>query len=85
MWLSGHTGTHRAGHLRPASPLNINNDVWKKRDSVDAAAARITQILQTPGLRDRLGMQARETVRRNFLMSRLAEDWIDLLTEFSRS
>ena len=52
-------------------------------DSVDEAAARIVQILQTPGLRGRLGVEARETVRQNFLMSRLAEDWLDLLAEFS--
>jgi trehalose synthase len=51
--------------------------------SVDEAAARIVQVLQTPELRDRLSVQAREAVRRNFLLSRLAEDWIDLLTEFS--
>src|SRR5262249_20773873 len=52
-------------------------------DSGDDAAAGIVQILRTPELRDRLGAQAREKVRRNFLMTRLAEDWIDLLAEFS--
>ncbi len=52
-------------------------------DSVDAAAARIVQVLRTPQLRDLVGARARETVRRNFLMSRLAEEWIDLLAEFA--
>lgn len=52
-------------------------------NSVDEAAARIVQILRTPELRDTLGAGARETVRQNFLMSRLAEEWVDLLTEFS--
>jgi trehalose synthase len=50
-------------------------------DTVDQAADRIVQILKDPGLRQRLGTRAKETVRENFLMSRLVEDWIDLLSE----
>jgi len=30
-------------------------------------------------MRRRLGARAKETVRENFLMSRLLEDWLDLL------
>ena len=48
-------------------------------DTIDQAAERIVQVLRDPGLRARLGSRARETVRQNFLMSRLFEDWIDLL------
>src|SRR5262249_53973064 len=48
-------------------------------DSVDEAAERIVQVLKDPKLRDRLGRNARETVRQNFLMTRLAENWMDLL------
>jgi trehalose synthase len=48
-------------------------------DSVDQAAARIVQLVRNPALRARLGGRARETVRENFLMSRLFEDWLDLL------
>ena len=51
-------------------------------DTVDEAAARIVQILRDPRLRDRLGTRARETVRENFLMSRLLEDWLDLLADY---
>jgi trehalose synthase len=40
------------------------------------------QIIKNPDLRERLGMRAKETVRQNFLMSRLVEDWIDLLSNF---
>jgi hypothetical protein len=36
---------------------------------------------EDPGLRQRLGARARDTVRENFLMSRLLEDWIDLLSD----
>jgi trehalose synthase len=32
-------------------------------------------------LRERLGARAKESVRKNYLMSRLLEDWIDLLAE----
>jgi trehalose synthase len=51
-------------------------------DSVDQAAQRIVQIIKNPDLRERLGTRAKETVRQNFLMSRLVEDWIDLLSNF---
>jgi trehalose synthase len=50
-------------------------------NTIDQAAKRIVQILKDPRLRARLGARASETVRENFLMSRLAEDWIDLLVE----
>jgi len=53
-------------------------------DTVDQAAERIVQILSDPALRERLGSRAKETVRRNFLMSRLLEDWIDLLAIYDR-
>jgi trehalose synthase len=49
-------------------------------DTVDEAAERIVQILKHPELRHRLGARAKETVRDNFLISRLLEDWIDLLS-----
>jgi trehalose synthase len=53
-------------------------------DTVDEAADRIVQILKDPRLRSRLGARAKETVRDNFLISRLLEDWIDLLAAYDR-
>jgi glycosyltransferase involved in cell wall biosynthesis len=53
-------------------------------DNVEQAAECIVQLLQDGRLRERLGSCARETVRENFLMSRLAEDWIDLLAKLNR-
>jgi trehalose synthase len=53
-------------------------------DTVDQAAERIVQLVEDPGLRRRLGARARETVRENFLMSRLLEDWLDLLAGYRR-
>ncbi len=43
------------------------------------AAKRIVQVLSDPDIRRRLGSRAQQTVRDNFLMSRLVEDWLDLL------
>ena len=52
--------------------------------SVDQAAERIVQLLRDRDLRRRLGDRARETVREKFLMSRLLEDWLDLLAGCQR-
>jgi trehalose synthase len=52
--------------------------------TIDQAAERIVQLLKDPRLRQRLGSCARETVRQNFLMSRLLEDWLDLLPSYLR-
>ncbi len=47
--------------------------------TVDQAAERIVELLRDEDLRRRLGERAKETVREKFLMSRLLEDWLDLL------
>lgn len=51
-------------------------------DSVDEAAGRIVQVLKNPGLGRQLGEKAKETVRERFLMTRLMEDWLDLIGSF---
>jgi trehalose synthase len=53
--------------------------------TVDEAAARIVQLLGDRALRDRLGHEARETVRQRFLMSRLIEQYLDLFSAFETS
>jgi trehalose synthase len=50
----------------------------------DQAAARIVQLIKDPGLREQVGSRAKESVRQNFLMSRLLEDWLDLLCKYER-
>jgi trehalose synthase len=52
--------------------------------STDEAAARMVQILEDPLLRQQLGSRAKASVREKFLMSRLLEDWLDLLTKYGR-
>jgi trehalose synthase len=48
-------------------------------DSVEQAADRVVQLLRDPALRQRMGARGRETVRQRFLLSRLLEDWLDLI------
>ena len=50
-------------------------------DTVDQAAQRIVELLTDGELRERLGANAKRTVRENFLLTRLMEDWIDLLAD----
>jgi trehalose synthase len=54
-------------------------------NSIEEAAARILEILRNPELARRLGANGREAVQRKFLLSRLAEDWIDLITSLRAS
>jgi len=54
--------------------------IWQCHiDLTDPDPAVFVQLLKDGWLRERLGRRARETVRERFLMSRLGEDWIDLL------
>jgi trehalose synthase len=48
------------------------------------AAARMVHLLTNPALRERIGARAKESVREKFLMSRLLEDWLDLLIRYER-
>jgi trehalose synthase len=54
-------------------------------ESVEQAAERIVHILNDPGLREKLGKRAKETVRGRFLMTRLMEDWLNLIGSFEAS
>lgn len=50
--------------------------------SVDEAARRMVQLLKDEKLRTNMGKEARETVKREFLMFRLLEQYIDLFNGF---
>jgi len=49
--------------------------------SIEETAARIVQILRDPMLGDYLGQNARQTVKEKFLLTRLLEQYLDLMLE----
>lgn len=51
-------------------------------DSVEKAAERIVQVVKDGKLREQMGKRAKERVRQRFLMTRLLEDWLDLIGSF---
>jgi len=53
--------------------------------SVTDAAERIVQLIKNEKLRDKLGRKAKETVRKNFLLTRLIEQHLDLFNSFESS
>lgn len=50
--------------------------------SPEEAAARLVQLLKNEGLRQEMGRKAREKVVNHFLLSRLAEQYLDLFASF---
>lgn len=48
-------------------------------ETVEQAAARIVQLVENPKLRRTLGDNARESVRERFLLTRLMEQWLELI------
>jgi trehalose synthase len=53
--------------------------------SIEEAADRIVRLLKDEDLRRRMGREARETVRKNFLLTRLVEQYLDLFNSFEPS
>jgi trehalose synthase len=50
--------------------------------SIDQAAERIVQLLKDDDLRNKLGAEARKTVRKHFLLTRYLEQCLDLFNSF---
>ena len=50
--------------------------------SVEEAAARLVQLLKDKKLREQMGQKGKETVRKQFLMIRLLEQYLDLFNSF---
>lgn len=50
--------------------------------SIEETAERIVQLIKDRDLRKKLGLEARETVRNNFLMIRYLEQYLDLFNSF---
>ena len=53
--------------------------------SVEETAKRIIQLLKNKSLRERLGKNAKETVRKNFLLPGYMEKYLDLFNAFEHN
>ncbi|MGD8850404.1 MAG: glycosyltransferase, partial [Anaerolineales bacterium] len=51
-------------------------------DSVEEAAERMVELVRTPEKRKAMGKAAREVVRERYLLTRLLEDHLDLISSF---
>jgi trehalose synthase len=79
MWKGAAVVGARVGGIRHQIEEGVNGFL---AEGIEETAQRIVQLLQDETLRYRLGEQARETVRKRFLMTRLMEDWLDLIASF---
>jgi trehalose synthase len=79
MWKGAAVIGGRVGGIRHQIEDGMNGFLV---DSVEQAAERMVQLLRDRSLRERLGAAARRTVAERFLMSRLMEDWLDLIGAF---
>lgn len=79
MWKGAAVIGGRTGGLRHQIEDGVNGFLV---ESVPEAAERLIQLLKDASLRRRLGEKATQTVRERFLMTRLMEDWLDLIASF---
>ena len=49
--------------------------------SIDETAKRMVELINDKKLRDEMGSKARDTVRKNFLLTRYLEQYVDLFAE----
>lgn len=79
MWKGAAVIGGRAGGITQQIEDGVNGFLV---DTVEQAAERIVALLKDRSLAARLGEVARATVRDRFLMTRLMEDWLDLIGSF---
>lgn len=63
----------------PLQIIEAQNGFLVEPQDKDAFASRIVQLLRDPDMAEEMGRTARETVRENFLITRLLSDYLDLL------
>ena len=79
--MEGHAGDRQAMSVASAirfvtAKMASWSRPWKQ------AAERIVQVIKDAKLREKLGASARESVRQRFLLTRLMEQWLDLIGAF---
>jgi len=82
MWKGAAVVAGNVGGIRHQIEDGVNGFLV---DNVEACAARIVQLLKDPKLRGQIGTQAHQTVREKFLMTRLMEEWLDMIASFEPS
>jgi len=65
----------------PLQMKDGENGFLLEPDDTKEFANRIIKILQNPGLSEEMGRKGREVVRKNFLLTRLLSDYLDLLKD----
>jgi len=68
----------------PLQVIDGENGFLVMPDDTQGFADRVTEILQNPDLATEIGKKSKETVRNNFLITRLLSDYLDLLTDVIR-
>ncbi len=79
MWKGAAVIGGRAGGIAHQIEDGINGLLV---DRVAETAERMVALLKNRPLASRLGQRAKDTVRSRFLMTRLMEDWLDLIGSF---
>lgn len=79
MWKGTPVIGGRVGGIRHQIEDGVNGFLV---ETVEQAAARIVQLVKDSDLAASLGACARQTVTERFLMTRLFEDWLDLIGSF---
>jgi trehalose synthase len=65
----------------PLQLVEAENGFLVEPQDKEAFASRIIQLLQNPDMADQMGKKAKETVRENFLTTRLLLDYLTLLND----
>lgn len=68
----------------PLQIIDGENGFLFEPDDNDGFAGRVVQILQDPKLSENISIKAKESVRRNFLITRLLSDYLELLIDIFR-
>jgi len=82
MWKGAAVIGGNAGGIRYQIKDGVNGFLVS---SVEETAERIVQLLKDKKLREKLGSNAKDTVRKKFLLIRLIEQYLDLFNSFETS
>jgi len=82
MWKEAAVIGGRVGGIRHQIEDGVNGFLVS---TVDQTADRIVRLLKDPKLRARMGKNAKETVRKRFLMTRYLEQYLNLFNSFETS